>query len=97
MILNSQKNIYKINLEGEDLTGIRERSASGENIMEVAREKGFSAVVTDLCDNCANDNGNNQVDEYELQGTSYDIKVVGLIGKDEFAKGFFVTFSKSDL
>lgn len=92
MVLNSEKNLERINLEGEDLCGIRESSAQGSNILDVAREKGFAATLIELCDNSANNGGTSQEGEYELQGTPTQIYVTSLIGKDNFAKAFYITF-----
>ena len=96
IILNSEKKIEGVNLQAEDLTGIRENATQGQDLMEVAREQGFSATVIDLCDRSANDNGNCQEGEYELSGKQYSIYVNSLIGRDNFAKAFYVTFVAMD-
>lgn len=92
MILNSEKNIEHINSEGEDLTGMRENSASGTSLLDSARDQGFAATVIDLCDQSANNNGTDQNDLYELTGKNYMIHVSALMGKDNFAKAFYVSF-----
>lgn len=92
LILNSEKNIEHINAEGEDLTGMRESSASGTSLLDSARDQGFAATVIELCDNSANNNGTNQSELYELTGKNYEINVTGLIGKDNFAKAFYISF-----
>ena len=92
MILNSEKNVQALNTEAEDITGIRQSASEGENILDVSREKGFSATVVELCDNSANNMGSNQQGEYELSGINYAIHVSSLMGKDNFAKAFYITF-----
>lgn len=94
LTLNSEKLVERINSEAEDLIGLRESSTAGSSLMDTAREKGFAATVTDLCDQSANAEGANQKDTYELGGSEYEINVVSLMGKDGFAKAFYVTFVK---
>lgn len=92
MILNSEKLIQHLNAEAEDLTGIRESAASGTSLLDSARDQGFAATVIDLCDQSANNEGSNQSEMYELTGRNYNIHVSCLIGKDRFAKAFYITF-----
>lgn len=96
MILNSEKIIQRINPEGEDLIGLRENSASGQSILDTARDQGFAATVIDLCDQSANNDGCNQRENYEIGGKQIAINVTALIGKDKFAKGFYITFVRND-
>jgi len=95
MVMDSQKNVSRINTEAEDLTGIRESTAQNMSLLDVSREKGFAATVIELCDNSANNGGTNQSGEYELGGTPYEVHVVSLMGKDGFAKAFYITFLKA--
>ena len=92
LVLNSEKNIENMNPSAEDLLGIRENSSVGENIMDMIRDQGLSATMIDLCDKSANDEGRNYSEFYEVGGRDYNVNVCGLVGKDSFAKGFFVTF-----
>jgi hypothetical protein len=96
MILNSEKIIQKINPEGEDLLGMRENSASGQSILDTARDQGLAATIIDLCDQSANNDGCHQKETYEIGGKQISINVTSLIGKDKFAKGFYVTFVRTD-
>ena len=96
MVLDGHKNLSYINLEAEDLCGIRESSSQGMALLDVSREQGFAATVIELCDNSANNNGTFQEGHYELSGVPYKICVVCLIGKDNFAKSFYITFIKDD-
>lgn len=92
IILNSEKNIEHINSEAEDLTGMRESSSAGTGLLDSARDQGFAATVIDLCDQSANAEGANQSEHYELTGRNYIVHVSSLIGKDNFAKAFYITF-----
>ena len=94
MILDSEKNVQAINVEAEDITGIRQSSSEGMNLLDVSREKGFSATLLDLCENSASNDGLNQQGVYELSGVNFAIHVSSLIGKDSFAKAFYITFIK---
>lgn len=96
LILDSQKNLSHINLEAEDLTGMRESASQGMSLLDVSREQGFAATVIELCDSSANNLGTNQQGEYDLQGIPHTIHVSSLIGKDGFAKAFYVTFVRGD-
>lgn len=96
LILDSQKNLSYINMEAEDLTGIRENASQGMSLLDVSREKGFAATVIELCDNSANNNGTNQQGSYELGGYDFTVNIVSLIGKDNFAKAFYLTFVKDE-
>lgn len=96
MILSSEKVIHRINPEGEDLLGIRENSAGGQSILDTARDQGLAATIIDLCDQSANNDGCNQKETYEIGGKQISINVASLIGKDKFAKGFYITFVRVD-
>ena len=96
MVLNSEKNIEHINPEGEDLTGMRESSSSGTSLLDSARDQGFAATVIDLADQCANNDGTDQSETYELTGKNYVVHVNGLMGKDGFVKAFYVTFVQEE-
>ncbi len=92
MILNSAKNLIKLNTQAEDVCGIRLSMAEGMNILDITKERGFAATLIELCDNSANNAGTSQQGHYELQGKQYEIFVTSLLGKDGFAKGFYITF-----
>jgi PAS domain-containing protein len=92
MILDSQKVLKRLNSEAEDLTGIRSAQGIGNNIMDVAREQGFAATIIELCDQSTNMVGQLQRGRYEISGYNYEILVKGLIGRDNFAKGFYIVF-----
>ncbi len=96
LVLDSQKNLSHINMEAEDLCGIRESASQGMNLLDVSREQGFAATVIELCDNSANNNGTHQQGDYELSGIPHKVNVTSLIGKDGFAKSFYVTFVRDD-
>jgi hypothetical protein len=95
MILDADKNLVQINSEAEDATGIRQTGSEGMSLLDIAREQGFAATVIELCDNCATNAGSNQKGAYELQGREHSINVVSLMGRDNFAKGFYITFKKN--
>jgi pSer/pThr/pTyr-binding forkhead associated (FHA) protein len=96
MILNSEKIVMHLNPECEDLVGIRENASSGQSILDCARDQGFAATVIDLCDKSANNEGCNQKEIYEIAGKQMKINVSALVGKDKFAKGFYITFVRND-
>ncbi len=96
IILTSEKIIQRINPEAEDLVGLRENSASGQSILDTARDQGFAATVIDLCDRSANNEGSNQKEIYEIGGKQISVNVTALMGKDKFAKGFYITFVRTD-
>ncbi len=92
IVLNSSKNLIKLNTEAEDVCGIRLSMSEGMNILDITKERGFAATLIELADNSANNSGTSQKGHYELQGKQYDIFVTSLLGKDGFAKGFYITF-----
>ena len=94
VVLNSEKNLMNINTEAEDLCGIRENTAQGMSLLDVSREKGFAATVIELCDNSSNNNGASQDGVYEIAGNDHNIYVSSLMGKDNYAKAFYITFLK---
>lgn len=96
MILNSEKVIEHLNPEAEDLIGIRENASAGSSLLDSARDQGFAATVIDLCDQSANNEGMNYNEHYEIGGKDMIINVAALIGKDNFAKGFYITFVRND-
>lgn len=96
MILNNDKVIKFINSQGEDLTGIRESMGINVPLMDVSKNQGFAATVIDLCDQSANAGGGHQKGVYEIGGAEHGINVSSLMGKDGFAKGFYITFVKED-
>jgi hypothetical protein len=95
MILNSEKVIQNINPECEDLIGIRENASQGQSILDTARDQGFAATIIDLCDKSANNEGCNQKETYDVNGKEVEINVAGIVGKDKFAKGFYITFVRN--
>jgi PAS domain-containing protein len=95
LILDSSKVIQHLNPEAEDLIGIRENASSGENFVDTARDQGLAATVIDLCDRSANNEGSHQKESYEIGGKDIEINVTSLIGKDKFAKGFYITFVRN--
>lgn len=96
MVLDSEKLIQGLNLEAEDLVGIRQSSSQGQSLLDAARDQGFAATVIDLCDQSSNNGGVNQRETYEIGGKDIAINVVALMGKDKFAKGFYLTFVKPE-
>jgi nitrogen fixation/metabolism regulation signal transduction histidine kinase len=96
MILNSEKVIQHLNHEAEDLIGLRENASAGQSLLDTARDQGFAATVIDLCDRSANNDGSNQKDSYEIGGKDISINIVSLIGKDKFAKAFYITFVRNE-
>jgi len=94
MILDSNKQIQNINPEAEELLGIRENASIGQSLIDVARDQGIAATIIDLCDKSASNGGVNQKEPYELGGKDQTINVCSLIGKDKFAKAFYITFVK---
>jgi FHA domain len=96
MILNSEKIIQHINSECEDLIGIRETASAGQSLLDTARDQGFAATLIDLCDRSANNEGCNQKEVYEIGGKQINVNVTSLIGKDRFAKSFYITFVRND-
>ena len=92
IVLNSAKNLARINTAGEDVCGIRQSMSEGMNILDITKERGFAATLIELCDASANNGGTSQNGNYELQGKQYVIYVTSLIGKDGFAKAFYISF-----
>jgi transcriptional regulator with PAS, ATPase and Fis domain len=95
LILNSEKIIQNLNSEAEDLIGIRENASAGQSLLDTARDQGFAATVIDLCDKSASNEGCHQKENYQIGGKDMTINIVGIVGKDKFAKGFYITFVKS--
>lgn len=92
IVLNSNKNLMKLNTEAEDVCGIRLSMSEGLSILDITKERGFAATLIELCDNSANNGGTSQQGHYELQGKQYNIFTNSLIGKDGFAKAFYISF-----
>jgi hypothetical protein len=92
IILNSAKNLIQINTAAEDLCGIRQSMSEGMNILDITKERGFAATLIEMCDNSANNMGMSQSGHYELQGKQYNIFINGLMGKDGFAKAYYISF-----
>lgn len=94
IVLDSEKKVKALNVEAEDLTGIRESTGLDMDLLDVCREQGFAATMIELCDNSANEGGASQDGSYEISGIEYNIFVSALMGRDQFAKAFFITFVK---
>ncbi|MBP9681149.1 MAG: FHA domain-containing protein [Bacteriovorax sp.] len=92
IVLNSSKNLIKLNPQAEDVCGIRLSMSEGMNILDITKERGFAATLIELCDSSANNGGTSQQGHYELQGKQYNIFTTSLMGKDGFAKGFYISF-----
>jgi nucleoside diphosphate kinase len=96
MILDSNKCVQRINSIAEDIIGMREASSQGIDILDVAREKGFAATIIDLCDRTAGGNGVSVDATYELSGKEYGIYAIALLGKNNFARAYYLTFIKEE-
>jgi transcriptional regulator with PAS, ATPase and Fis domain len=92
VVLNSEKSVEHVNEQAYDLTGMREDLSKGQNITEATSTAGMAAEIVELCDNSANNNGTNQSSDYEIGGNNYVIHVNALMGKDGYAKAFYVSF-----
>lgn len=92
IVLNSKKDLMKLNTQAEDVCGIRLSMSEGMNILDITKERGFAATLIELCDNSANNGGTSQNGHYELQGKQFSIFVTSLMGKDGFAKSFYISF-----
>ncbi len=92
MVLSGDKLIQAMNLECEDLIGIRQTASQGQSLLDAARDQGMAATIIDLCDQSANNDGANQRENYEIGGKEIAINVASLIGKDKFAKAYYITF-----
>lgn len=96
LLLSSEKTVHKINVQAEDLLGIRESVSQNQSIIDVVKEKGFASVMIEICDNSFNAGGVTQEGSYELKGYSYTIFSTAIVGKDNFAKGFYISFVKDE-
>jgi PAS domain-containing protein len=96
VVLNSEKNIENVNPEAEDLLGMRESSSSGTSLVDSMKDQGLAGTIIDLCDQSANNEGCNQQGNYEIGGRDHLVNVVSLIGKDSFAKAFYITFVQDE-
>ena len=94
LILNSDKYVHTLNTECEDLLGFRDASSRGSPLDEVARDQDIAAVLLSLCDRSSAADGSSQNESYEIGGNEYNIYVNSLIGKDNFAKAFYISFIK---
>jgi pSer/pThr/pTyr-binding forkhead associated (FHA) protein len=92
IVLNSAKNLMEINTTAEDLCGIRKSMSEGMNILDITKERGFAATLIEMCDNSSSNMGTSQSGHYELQGKQYNIFINSLMGKDGFAKAFYISF-----
>lgn len=96
MILDSNKCVQRINAIAEDIVGMRESSSQGLDILDVAREKGFAATIIELCDKTSGENGASVTSTYELSGKEYNIHAISLLGRNNFARAFYLTFLKEE-
>lgn len=96
MVLNSQNNVEYVNESCGDLTGMVENLIQGENILDCAGNEGFAGTLLKLCNDSASNGGTSQTEYYELKGDDYAINVMCLIGRDNFPKAYYITFSKDD-
>lgn len=96
LILNSDKYVHALNPECEDLLGFREASSKGSPVDEVARDQDIAGMILALCDRSAVADGNSQNESYELRGNEYNIYVNSLVGKDNFAKAFYISFVREE-
>ncbi|MAE59069.1 MAG: hypothetical protein CME69_09325 [Halobacteriovorax sp.] len=92
LILNSERAVSYINQEAEDILSMRESTSQGENIENVARNRGLAAKIISICDASAENAGTCQQTALELEGEEYNMYVSSLIGKDNLAKAFYITF-----
>ena len=96
MVLNSERRVEYANEKCGDLTGIVESLIQGEDIVDCAGNEGFAGVLLKLCNDTASENGTSQQDYYELKGDDHIISVMSLIGKDNFAKAYYISFMRDN-
>ncbi len=96
LILDSQKVVQDMNEGAEEATGLNGSTAIGATWDSVAPNPGLQAAIDDLCDSCANSDGVSQNTEFELRGLPYQFFVSSLIGKDGFAKAFYIAMNKDE-
>ena len=94
LILNSDKYVYSLNAECEELLGFREGSSKGSPVDEVTRDQDIAGTILSLCDQSSVADGRSQNESYELRGDVYNIYVNSLVGKDNFSKAFYISFVK---
>jgi predicted DNA-binding antitoxin AbrB/MazE fold protein len=91
IILDSGKVIHHINKDAEELIGIRENASAGQSLIDTARDQGFAATITELCDKSADNDGINFKAEWNVNGKDITVNVAALMGRDKFAKCFYIT------
>ena len=96
LILNSNKCVHALNAECEDLLGFREASSKDSPIDNVTRDQDIASTILSLCDRSSVADGSSQNDAYEIGGNPYNIYINALIGKDSFAKAFYISFLKDE-
>jgi PAS domain-containing protein len=94
LLLDGNKNIKNINPQAEDLLGIREAVTSGASLLDNLRDQGLAATILEAADNSSSNSGTIQEGQYEIKGVLYKISAVAVLGKDTYAKSYFLTFIK---
>jgi len=94
LVLKSDKSIYALNPDGEDVLGMRENLVTGEDLSDVVRDQSFVAKIMTLAEQSSDLEGAHVNEVVEIGGSDYLIGLSSLIGRDKFPKGFLVSFYK---
>lgn len=77
LLLDRDKKIVFVGKIAEEVLGIRNQYAQGQNITEAARDQSFAGTVIDLCENVIQSLGETQSAQLEVNGVSRTIVAVG--------------------
>ncbi|MCB9060752.1 MAG: FHA domain-containing protein [Halobacteriovoraceae bacterium] len=96
MVLNSEKLLFKINNQGEELLSFRQDDSSGQPILDICRDKGIAATLLGVAEKSENGQGTMEVDLYKMNGREYNVFCKAFIGRDSFPKAYYYTMIKDD-
>jgi PAS domain-containing protein len=93
MVYDSDKNLYFMNPLLEDLTGIHQAQAVGQNIGAVGRDQAFISMIEEMLEQAGS--MGDAMEEYEFSGVPYELKakVVGSPGR---VKGYWIIAMRMD-
>ncbi len=95
VLCDSQKRILALNSTFEEVTGIRQDAAQGQELSSVARDQAFSSLVTDLLGRCQ-PGADSGAEDFEFSGVAYRVSAAALGSLGGMPQGYVLMAERVD-
>lgn len=95
VLCDSQKRILSLNAAFEEVTGIRQDAAQGQELSSAARDQAFAALVSDLLNRCQ-PGADSGAEDFEFSGVPYRVSAAALGSLGGLPQGFVLMAERTD-